>query len=53
MPYSGVDWGGLGVKDVLKIPEGLRAGKYILGFRYDCEATAQVWSNCADITLSN
>ena len=48
MPYSGVDWGGLGVKDVLKIPESLRAGKYILGFRYDCEATAQVWSNCAD-----
>jgi hypothetical protein len=26
-------------------------GKYVLGWRYDCEATAQVWSNCADITL--
>jgi hypothetical protein len=21
-------------------------------YRYDCEATAQVWSNCADITLA-
>ena len=29
----------------------LKPGKYILGFRYDCEATAQVWSNCADVTL--
>jgi hypothetical protein len=22
-----------------------------VGFRYDCDATAQVWSNCADITI--
>ena len=27
------------------------AGKYVLGWRYDCEAAAQVWSNCADTTL--
>ena len=24
---------------------------YVLGWRWDCEATAQVWSNCADVTL--
>jgi hypothetical protein len=50
--FSGVDWhGGYSVRDVLKIPANLEAGQYILGFRYDCEATAQVWSSCADITL--
>jgi len=48
---EGVDWGGLSVRDVLKIPPHLKPGKYVLGFRYDCEATAQVWSNCADIYL--
>ena len=41
------------VKDVLKVPSDLPAGKYVLGWRMDCEATAQVWSNCADITLSH
>jgi hypothetical protein len=35
-----------GVYDVLKVPEHLPAGEYVLGWRYDCEATAQVWSNC-------
>jgi hypothetical protein len=32
---------------MVEIPKDLKPGKYILGFRYDCEATAQVWSNCA------
>ena len=49
---SGVDWSGYAVRDVVKIPTTLKPGKYILGFRYDCEATAQVWSNCADIELT-
>ena len=40
-----------GIRDVLKVPSDLPAGKYVLGFRYDCEATAQVWSSCSDITL--
>ena len=48
---SGVDWSGFAVRDVVKVPAHLEPGKYILGFRYDCEATAQVWSNCADIEL--
>jgi len=41
----------VGIADVLKIPSHLPAGDFVLGWRYDCEATAQVWSNCADITL--
>ena len=48
---EGVDWNGYSVRDVVRIPKDLPAGKYILGFRYDCEATAQVWSNCADVTI--
>jgi len=39
------------IRDVVKIPAGLKPGKYVLGWRWDCEATAQVWSNCADIEL--
>jgi hypothetical protein len=34
-----------------QIPSDIAPGKYILSFRYDCEATAQVWSNCADVTI--
>eukprot|EP00039_Didymoeca_costata_P018358 m.333142 g.333142 ORF g.333142 m.333142 type:complete len:370 (+) comp17080_c0_seq1:62-1171(+) len=48
---EGVDWNGYSVKDMVQVPANLPAGDYVLGFRYDCEATAQVWSNCADITL--
>ncbi len=48
---EGIDWNGYSVRDLVKIPENIESGKYILGFRYDCEATAQVWSNCADITI--
>jgi len=39
------------IRDLVKVPRTLKAGKYVLGWRYDCEATAQVWSNCADVTL--
>ena len=38
------------VLDVVKVPD-VKPGKYVVGFRYDCDATAQVWSNCADITI--
>ena len=41
----------IAIRDVLQIPKTLKPGKYVLGWRWDCEATAQVWSNCADVTL--
>jgi len=41
----------LGIRDVVQIPANLKPGKYILGWRWDCEATAQVWSSCSDVTL--
>lgn len=49
---EGIDWEGHAVRDVVKIPSSLSPGEYVLGFRYDCEATAQVWQNCADVTLA-
>ena len=49
--YHHTDGHAVGTRDVVKVPEGLKPGKYVLGFRYDCEATAQVWNSCSDITL--
>ena len=43
----------IAVRDVLKVPGDLPPGDYVLGFRYDCEATAQVWNSCSDIKLVN
>ena len=40
-----------GVLDEVKVPSDLAPGHYVLGFRYDSAATAQVWQNCADIEL--
>ena len=36
---------------VLRGLKGLKPGKYVLGWRYDCEETAQVWQNCADVKV--
>jgi hypothetical protein len=41
----------MAIRDVVKVPANLPPGKYVLGFRLDCEATAQVWNSCSDITL--
>jgi len=40
-----------GVVDKVLVPTELPAGKYVLGWRWDCDASAQVWSSCADIEL--
>jgi len=39
------------VVDILKVPEETPPGKYVPGWRWDVEETAQVWSSCADITI--
>merc|ERR1712151_1486529 len=38
--------------DYLRVPEHLKPGDYVLGFRYDCESTAQVWQSCADVKIT-
>jgi hypothetical protein len=39
------------VEDHLVVPEDIPAGDYVLGWRWDCEQSSQVWSTCADITI--
>jgi len=40
-----------GFKDYVQIPEDIEPGSYILSFRWDSQATPQVWSNCANIEV--
>lgn len=37
--------------DKLVVPAHLKSGDYVLQLRWDCEKSAQVWTNCADITI--
>ena len=39
------------IADKVILPKGLKPGKYVLGWRNDCEETAQVWQNCADVKI--
>jgi len=43
------DWS---IMDRVLIPEDLEEGEYLLGWRWDCEESTQVWQNCADIVLT-
>jgi len=38
--------------DYLRVPDHLKPGEYVLGFRWDCETSAQVWQSCADVTIT-
>jgi len=46
-------WGpyGLQIIDTLQVPH-LPPGDYVLGWRWDCEESTQVWSSCSDITIA-
>lgn len=46
------DWTGGMLVDRVQIPGWLTPGEYVLGWRWDCEETAQVWANCADVTIT-
>lgn len=37
--------------DDVIVPEHLTPGDYVLSLRWDCEKSAQIWTNCADVTL--
>merc|ERR1711865_1322564 len=39
--------------DKVIIPADLEEGAYMLGWRWDCEESTQVWQNCADIMLTH
>jgi len=38
------------IMDLIKVPQ-VPAGEYVVGFRWDCETSSQVWSSCADISI--
>ena len=40
------------IADTVVVPKTLKPGKYVLGWRYDCEETAQIWQNCADVQVT-
>jgi hypothetical protein len=37
--------------DLVRVPEDLLPGKYVLSHRWDCEQTPQVWSTCSDVRI--
>ena len=39
------------IVDALRVPAGLAPGAYVLSLRWDCEKSAQIWTNCADVTV--
>ena len=47
-------WGPYNLKivDKLAIPANMPAGDYVLGWRWDCEESTQIWSSCSDITIT-
>jgi len=42
----------LEVVDSVRIPATLTPGKYVVQWRWDCEESAQVWLNCADVSVT-
>lgn len=40
------------VIDQVQVPADLPPGDYVLGYRWDCEQSPQIWQNCADVTLT-
>ena len=34
-----------------RLPADLPAGDYVVGWRWDCEMTAQVWAGCGDVSV--
>jgi hypothetical protein len=42
----------ISIVDTVHVPPDTKPGDYVLGFRWDAEETAQVWSNCSDITVA-
>ena len=51
-PVPGIDTHSFVVEDSVMVPKQIPAGEYVLGRRWDCEGSSQVWNTCSDI-LSN
>jgi len=46
-------WGpfNLEIVDKLRLPSDLPEGEYVLGWRWDCEESNQIWVSCSDIKV--
>jgi hypothetical protein len=40
------------IVDRIAIPAGLTPGDYVLGWRWDCEESNQIWQSCSDVTIT-
>ena len=38
------------IEDLVRVPK-VPPGEYVVGFRWDCETSSQVWTSCADIEI--
>lgn len=45
------DWTHGVIVDSVQIPSDFPPGPAVLGWRWDCEETTQVWANCADVQI--
>jgi len=47
------EWGPYNMEmvDMVTIPANLKPGPYVVGFRWDCEESNQIWSSCSDINV--
>ena len=46
-------WGPFNVEivDTVALPADLPSGEYVLGWRWDCEESNQIWTSCSDVTI--
>lgn len=50
-PVPGIDTHAFTVEDTVIVPLDVPVGDYVLGWRWDCDHSSQVWNTCADITI--
>eukprot|EP00041_Stephanoeca_diplocostata_P007815 m.112842 g.112842 ORF g.112842 m.112842 type:complete len:390 (-) comp17044_c0_seq1:271-1440(-) len=50
-PLPGIDFHAFAIEDTLQVPSDIAAGAYVLGWRWDCETTSQIWTSCSDIMI--
>lgn len=39
------------IVDRVHLPANLTPGKYVLGWRWDCEESTQIWASCSDVII--
>jgi len=42
----------LEIVDMIQIPSDLPAGQYVVGWRWDCEESNQIWQSCSDVSIT-